>query len=621
MCGIVGIWHFDGEPVDEGELIAARDRLVTRGPDDAGLWIGGAVGLGHRRLSIIDLSPSGRMPMFNETGSIAAVFNGEIYNFKTLRDELSGTGHVFKSKTDSEVVVHAYEQWGTDCFRRFDGMFAIAVWDRAARRLVLARDIAGEKPLYFAHAHDHVRFASTPKALLAFRNARNDINAKALRTYLELGYVPAPLCIFAGMAKVEPGAFVVIEPERPPRSARYWTLKTRAGSTKMTEDDATDHLQSVLRAAVRSRLVADVPLGAFLSGGVDSSLIVAMMAEAGKDVRSFTIGFQERAWDESEYAHRVAKHLGVENTVSILTPADVLRELPAVSEAFDEPMADSSVLPSLAVARLARRHVTVALTGDGADEAFGGYRYYSAVRLFETISQFVPRAVRQEVARRSGWMRSERLERALQRVAADDAAAYFGRSGFYRGATAGGAARRVINDAELDTPVEQRVAAEVRQLHGMRATEAALHWDASHTLPDAWLMKVDRTTMAVSLEARAPFLARSVLETAFALPLDARVRVRERKVVLRRLLARYLPADLIERPKQGFAPPVRSWFEKELASELRARLTFERMACFPVIDPQGVLNVLDEHRSGEADHTQLLWALFVLDRWRDAHVK
>lgn len=626
MCGIVGEWRLDGRAVDTHQLVVVRDSLIARGPDDAGIHVERDVGLGHRRLSIIDLSAAGRMPMSNETGEIWAVFNGEIYNFVSLRRELESHGHVFRSQTDSEVVVHAYEQWGTDSFARFDGMFAIAIWDRPARRMVLARDIAGEKPLFYHHRRGvALQFGSTLQALLAFSDLARSIDPQALRRYVEFGYVPAPASIVAGVHKVEPGSVVVVDADRDPVARRYWSFEQitplRGPGAPSTLAAATDELHERLRAAVRARLVADVPLGAFLSGGVDSSLVVALMAEAcPQTIRTFTIGFRDPQFDESEYAHRVAKHLGVENTMVVLSAADVLRELPEVTRAFDEPMADYSALPSLAVARLARRHVTVALTGDGADEAFGGYRYYTATRAFERLAAMVPRSIRTMLARRADLAPTPRIARAIRRSSSSDAAAYFGLSGFYRGATAGPSLRAILPATGASLPPEDVVAAYVRSFDQLRPTEAGMLWDATHTLPDAWLAKVDRTTMAVGLEARAPFLDRRVLEFAFGLPLDYRVRGAQKKIVLRQVLSRYLPKELIDRPKQGFTAPLRTWFANELRDELHDRLAPARISRFGVFDAAAVQNVLAEQRAGK-DHTQLLWALFHLDRWAEAYLE
>jgi asparagine synthase (glutamine-hydrolysing) len=618
MCGITGIWRLDGGSVDERQVIAARDALTARGPDDSGLRVEGSIGLAHRRLSIIDLSHAGRMPMANEDGTIWAVFNGEIYNFKQLRTELVGRGHRFRSQTDSEVIVHAYEEWGTGAFEKFDGMFALAIWDEAIGRLVLARDAVGEKPLFYLHRDALVVFSSTLYSLLEYRGVPRAIDTSSLLDYIELGFVPAPSCLIEGASKVEPGTYVVFTRDRAPERHVYWSLDAVAGEAEPPPslEQATDGLHQLLRKAVRDRMTADVPLGAFLSGGVDSSLVVALMAEAATHtVRTFTIAFRETEFDESEYAHRVAKHLGVENTSMVLSAADVLRELPAVTAAMDEPMADVSVLPSLAVARLARRHVTVALTGDGADEAFGGYRYYAGTRFFEAAARFIPQRLRQALAGRASLLRDARVSRAVSRGGSRDAAAYFGHCGFYRGATSGGSVRRILVPGTNRKPVEETVADFIRERSHLRPTEAGMLWDATHTLPDAWLAKVDRTTMAVGLEARAPFLSRAVLEYAFRLPLDARVRGADKKIVLRRVLARYLPRAMIERPKQGFTAPLKAWFAGELREELYERLAPERVARFGIFDPGCVAVLLREQHEGRADHTQLLWALFHLDRW------
>jgi asparagine synthase (glutamine-hydrolysing) len=623
VCGIVGQWRLDGAPVVEADLVRARDTMLTRGPDDCGIWIDGNIGLGHRRLSIIDLSPAGRMPMSNEDGTIWSVFNGEIYNFADLKRELLAKGHTFRSGTDSEVVIHAYEEWGTSCFDRFDGMFALAIWDGGHQRLVLARDITGEKPLFYRWVATHsLAFGSTLSSLLALSGASRSLDADAVRAYAQFGYVPTPHSIIAGVHKVPPGSFVEIGRDQAPLVERYWNLESAALASKHVAsfDDAADELHELLTRAVSTRLISDVPLGAFLSGGVDSSLVVALMKRATSHVRTFTIGFEDPAYDESSYAERVAKHLGVENTKLVLTPADVLRELPEVSKAFDEPMADYSSLPSIAVARLARQHVTVALTGDGADEAFGGYRYYNGTRAFESFSKWVPSTLRSAISKLGPLARSPRAQRAIRRVLASDPASYFGASGFYRGATADSSASRVLQPAPVKDAAHV-VADYVRQFSTLRPTEAGMLWDATHTLPDAWLTKVDRTTMRFGLEARSPLLQRRILEFAFRLPLDYRIKWTAKKRVLRKVLGRHLPQDLIDRPKQGFTAPLKSWFAKELRDDLHARLSPKRLERFQVFDPLAVQELLREQTSGARDHTQMLWALYHLDRWYEDHVE
>lgn len=625
MCGIVGEWRLDGRPVSREELIRARDVMRLRGPDADGLHVDGPIGLGHRRLSIIDLSPAGRMPMSNEDGTVWAVFNGEIYNFRELRAELASKGHQFRSQTDSEVILHAYEEWGPEACAKFDGMFAYAVWDGTRKRLVLARDITGEKPLYYDHRPGTtLRFASTLASLLSDPMMPRDLDPDAVRLYAAFGFVPAPRSIIRGVAKLPPASYAVFSADGGVTVTPYWDL--RRATERIPEpgtlslEAATDEVHELLRTAVRSRLISDVPLGAFLSGGVDSSLVVALMAEAkAGDVRTFTIGFKEPQYDESGYAQRVAAHLGVKNDTQVITAHDVLRELPSVTQAIDEPMADFSVLPSLAVARLARQHVTVALTGDGADEAFGGYRYYAGSRLFERIAALVPTPLRRLASRASRLAPNARLERAIDRSSSIDAAQYFGKSGFYRGSTVGEPIARTLR-AGMGLHAEDTVAAFIREARHLRPTEAGMLWDATHTLPDAWLAKVDRTTMAVSLEARAPFLDRRVLERAFSLPLDHRVRGTRRKIVLQRILARYLPRELVERPKQGFTAPLKVWFANELRDELQMRLAPARLERFGVFDPSGVQGLLTEQLAGRADHTQLLWALFHLDRWAETFI-
>lgn len=552
--------------------------------------------------------------MSNETGDVWAVFNGEIYNFVTLRRELEAAGHRFRSHTDSEVVIHAYEEWGTDCFRRFDGMFALAISDENNRRLVLARDIMGEKPLFYSHTPERLRFASTLRPLLS---SPPPIDDRSLRLYLELGYVPAPFSLARGVSKLPPASFAVFQAKRPPEVSRYWKLESIAASTvNVTYDAAVERLHELLRASVANRLVADVPLGAFLSGGIDSSLVVALMAEASKDrVETFTIGFDDPAADESEHALGVARHLGVSNERLVVSGADVIGELDAMTAAFDEPLADASVLPTLAVAKLARQHVTVSLTGDGADELFGGYRYYVGTDAFDRVARVIPSRLRRVMARGSSHIGNPRIARAIRRVTAEDGAEFFARSGFHRGGTADTSAAYVLGSTSRTIDA---IADDVRALRGPIG-HAAMTWDALHTLPDAWLAKVDRATMAVSLESRAPFLQRDVVELAFQLPFSYRIRRGVKKAPLRSILARYLPRALYERPKQGFAPPMKRWFARELRDELHDRLVPERLTHFPAIDTDGVMRMLASHERGESDHTQMLWALFCLDRWRERY--
>lgn len=616
MCGIVGVWQLDGRAIDPIALERMRDVLVHRGPDDAGLWLEGSVGLGHRRLAIIDLSEAGRMPMSSRDGAVQVVFNGEVYNFRALRSELEEEGHLFRSKTDSEVVLRAYEEWGVDCFDRFNGMFAIAIWDARERRMVLARDPAGQKPLYYAYRPGQwLLLASTLAPLLTYAGRALQVDETVVRDYVRFGFPPDGRAMLKDVYTVPPGSFTIIDEDREPRTERYFDLVAFAERTPKRRGDERTHLDAlrdVMREAVRSRLVADVPLGAFLSGGLDSSLIVALMAEHERAaVKTYTIGFEQPEFDESMHAAKVAAHLGVQNTIRVLTGRDVLDQVPDVVRYFDEPMADYSVLPTLAVSKLAREHVTVALTGDGADEELGGYKYYLAQRAAETYFDLVPTGLRAKVSRAAQLIPRPGLRRIVARSGAQDTAMFFGLGGFYRGA-ATDAVNRLLGE-ESEAP--KRVAEFLRAHPLSSSVEAGMLYDATHTLPDAWLHKVDRASMAVGLEARSPFLDRRVLELAFSLPLDMRIRGRHKKYLVRRLLREYLPADLVERPKRGFTAPVAYWLRNELRGELETRLDRATVARRGFFEPERVRTLIDEHLSGARDHAQLLWALLVLEWW------
>lgn len=616
MCGIVGVWQFDGRAIDPSALERMRDVLVHRGPDDAGLWLEGTVGLGHRRLAIIDLSEAGRMPMSSADGAVQAVFNGEVYNFRALRSELEDEGHLFRSKTDSEVVLRAYEEWGVDCFDRFNGMFAIAIWDARERRMVLARDPAGQKPLYYAYRPGQwLLLASTLAPLLTYAGRALEVDEAVVRDYVRFGFPPDGRAMLKDVYTVPPGSFTIIDEDREPRTERYFDLVAFAERTPKRRGDERTHLNAlrdVMREAVRSRLVADVPLGAFLSGGLDSSLIVALMAEHERAaVKTYTIGFEQPEFDESIHAAKVAAHLGVQNTIRVLTGRDVLDQVPDVVRYFDEPMADYSILPTLAVSKLAREHVTVALTGDGADEELGGYKYYLAQRAAETYFDLVPTGLRAKVARAAQLVPRPGPRRIVARSGAQDTAMFFGLGGFYRGA-ATNAVNRLLGE-ENEAP--KRVAEFLRAHPLSSSVEAGMLYDATHTLPDAWLHKVDRASMAVGLEARSPFLDRRVLELAFSLPLDMRIRGRHKKYLVRRLLREYLPANLVERPKRGFTAPVAYWLRNELRGELETRLDHATVSRRGFFEPERVHALIDEHLSGARDHAQLLWALLVLEWW------
>lgn len=622
MCGIVGVWHLDGRAVDPVAIEDMRDTLIHRGPDDAGLWFEGSVALGHRRLSILDLSEAGRMPMASPDAAVQAVFNGEVYNFRDLRAELEAEGHRFFSETDSEVVLRAYEEWGVDCFDRFNGMFAVAIWDGREQRMVLARDPAGQKPLSYAYRPGRwLLFASTLAPLIRYAGNELDIDEAVVKDYVRFGFPPDGRTMLKDVHSLPPGSFTILERGGEPRNHRYFDLTAFAEATPTRQGSEQDHLRALrdtLREAVRSRLVADVPLGAFLSGGLDSSLVVALMAEEEPDaVKTYTIGFDQAEFDESKHAARIASHLGVQNTVRVLRGPDVLAQLPDLVRYFDEPMADYSVLPTLAVSKLAREHVTVALTGDGADEEFGGYKYYLAQRAIEPYMKAVPEGLRAAIAKSAALVPHAGARRIMARSSASDPALFFGLGGFYRGATADAVNRLLCEEDEAPKRV-----AEFLRAHPLQSSvEAGMLYDATHTLPHAWLHKIDRASMAVGLEARSPFLDRRVIELALTLPLEMRIHGRHTKYLVRRLLREYLPAELVERPKQGFTAPVAHWLRNDLRDELENRLSAEMIVKRGLFDPKRVQMLVQEHIRGTHDHAQLLWALLVLEWWIAQHLE
>ena len=617
MCGIFGVWRPDGQPVDEATVNRSRDSMKLRGPDDAGTWIGGNVALAHRRLSIIDLSPAGRMPMTDEAGQIWATFNGEIYNFQELRQELLSKGHKFKSNTDSEVVVHAYEEWQEACFARFDGMFAIAIWDPHRQQMVLARDPHGKKPLFYYHQPGQlVVLASTLRAIAQWPDVPRIVDEDAIYTYISYGYLHAPRSLLADTYKVTPGHYVVIGPEGLKQDKAYWDLAQIACAPSplaRNEAELLDQLDDLMRKAVRKRLVSDVPLGAFLSGGMDSSLVVALMREVASDrVRTFTIGFTAREFDESHYAERVAKHLGVENTVQRMNANDLLRYVPDVVKYYDEPIVDFSLFPTMAISEMARRDVTVVLTGDGGDELFGGYERYLATYFFEHYARLAGHRFRGAVAGLQRWLPKERLRRFARLSAARDPATFFGmfaNLGRYAGLSS------YVPEEKLVEPPEQVVARYIRGLNGLSATAGAMVYDATHPMIDGILVKVDRATMGFSLEARAPLLDKGLWEAAVGLPVGMKIRRGQKKYLLRKLLYRYLPRDLVDRPKMGFTPPLRDWFRNELREPLCDALSEETIRRRGYFKPEGVQRMLREHISGQQDHVAPLWGLYMLEMW------
>jgi asparagine synthase (glutamine-hydrolysing) len=633
MCGITG---FISAPTASDELTRVVrgmcDALVHRGPDDAGEWIdaGAGVAIGFRRLAIIDLSPAGHQPMISASGRYVATLNGEIYNFEDLRAELRerGLAPVFRGHSDTEVMLAAFEAWGVEAaVKRFNGMFAIAVWDNVARCLHLVRDRMGVKPLYYGFAGRTFVYGSELKALRRHPDFDARIDRGALRLYLRFMYVPAPFSIYEGIAKLMPGTILTLDPATGlTRTTVYWSARDAAvhGARHRfegSEEEASHELEALLRDSIRIRMVADVPLGVFLSGGVDSSLVTALMQEeSSSPVKSFSIGFADAAYNEAPFAAEVARHLGTEHTELTMTERDVEDVLPRLSAMYDEPFADSSQIPTHLVAALARRHVTVSLSGDGGDELFGGYnRYFIGQRLFRGLARVPPR-MRPALGRAltalspRAWDRVSRRRRLGERVhkvarvleGGDIDAMYFELVSHWPDIVLGaGAAAAPVTRREQWPPLDDPI-------------ERMMYFDQISYLPDDILAKVDRASMAVSLESREPLLDYRLVELAWRLPLSMKVRGGKGKRVLRRVLYRYVPESLIERPKMGFGIPLAAWLRGPLRPWAEALLDPAAIRKHGLLDPAPIRAKWEEHLSGRGDWQHHLWAVLMLQTWLDA---
>jgi asparagine synthase (glutamine-hydrolysing) len=618
MCGIAGRFNFrSGAPIDAGLLRGMCDLLVHRGPDADGVWTNGEVGFGHRRLAIIDLSAAGRQPMGD--ADLCVTFNGEIYNFIDLRRELEALGHQFRTKTDTEVILAAYRQWGVDCLGHLRGMFAFALWDGAKRRLFVARDRVGKKPLHYLLDNDGIAFASEPKAFLADPAFEARPNFPALSAFLSYQYVPSPLSAFQGVHKLPAAHYLLVE-DGHVRVDRYWKL-SYATKRQLTEEDACAELRHRLREAVKLRLISDVPLGAFLSGGIDSSAVVAMMAElSASPVKTFSIGFDEAAYDETAYARMIASRYGTEHHEFIVRP-DATEIFPHLVWHYNEPYADASAIPTYYLSQLARRHVTVALNGDAGDENFAGYSRYVTPGVAQQFDRLPP-------ALRKAVNSVARSAPAPQRA---DSFVYKGRQWLRRVSDhpARRYSRRVsVFDPELKTDVclpeflDVTGGAEPDLLLGAFAAsdapdfiDAVLDVDVNHYLSDCLLVKVDIATMAHSLEGRSPMLDHEFMEFAASLPSQLKLRGATTKYIFKQAVRDLLPADVIDRPKKGFSVPLELWFRGELREMSGDLLLDGRLAERGYFKPDAVKRLLEEHWRGAANWHSQLWSLLMLESW------
>jgi asparagine synthase (glutamine-hydrolysing) len=596
------------------------EAIRHRGPDEDGFYIKGSVGLAMRRLSIIDLA-GGQQPIHNQDRSAWIVFNGEIYNYTELREKLEKLGHRFYTNCDTEAIIHAYDEYGADCSKHLRGMFAFAIWDEKREELFLARDRVGKKPLLYAHVNGQLIFGSEFSALLPHPDISREVEPEAIHYYLSFACVPAPLTAYRAIRKLEPGHSLRWKAGEI-KIERYWQPDFNR-KIEMSEEEAGERAVEILREAVRVRLMSEVPLGAFLSGGIDSSAVVALMsAEMSEPVKTFSIGFEEQDFSELHHARRVAEHIGADHHEFIVRP-DAMEVLPTLVEHYGEPYADSSAIPTYYVARETRKHVTVALNGDGGDECFAGYERYAAMRVAEKYRR-IPSLLRKSLIEQTiGFLPgSERARNRTARVKRFMRAASLPKIERYMRWVS------VFPDDEKDSLYSESFRRETESLraasilepwfakaNGAGIVDATLLTDTMTYLPNDLLVKVDIASMAVSLEARSPFLDHHVIEFAASLPEKYKLRGLTTKYLLKRVLKRLLPAEILERPKMGFGVPIGHWFRNEMQGFLREILLSEKSAKRGLFKPEAVKRMVDEHTSGQQDFAHHLWSLLMLELW------
>lgn len=620
MCGIVGKLNFNGQPVP-GELIEAMaDTIVYRGPDDKGVYTAAGVGLGQRRLSVIDLRRESTAPLSNEDGTIWIVFNGEIYNFQSLRAELIEQGHVFRTASDTEVIVHLYEQAGVRCLDRLRGMFAFAIWDSRKHVLFVARDRLGKKPLYYRHTANHFIFGSEIKSITADPDVSASPDFYALDRYLTYQYVPSPLTAFSGIHKVPAGHYLLCSAQGRLQTVSYWH-PADTPKTTLTKRDAETKLLAILKESIRLRMIADVPIGAFLSGGVDSGAVVALMAmQSSAPVKTFSIGFHEERYNELPFARTLAERYGTEHHEFMVTPSAV-DILPRLIRHYNEPFADSSAIPTYYVSQATRQHVTVALSGDGGDESFAGYQHYVMMHRLASFD-WVPQAFR--------MTGTDALRVPLQWFLPNKYAVKLDKA---LGMVGTGLSRRyhhvlgIVKDQEKDrlytanfqeliraSQSEQDIweipwAANVDDLDWMMAH------DQTHYLPDCLMVKTDISSMANSLEVRCPLLDHELVEFAWSLPSQWKMNNEGRKVIFKNAVRHLLPQEILRKPKSGFAVPLAQWFRTDLSELLKDALLSEQAIARGLFNPGWLRRMVDDHLTGQREWTNRLWALLCLELW------
>lgn len=625
MCGICGYIHLDrSKQASENILKNMMDTLIRRGPDDEGAYLKGNVALGHRRLSIIDLE-TGHQPMFNEDGSVGIVYNGEVYNFQEIKSDLEEKGHKFKTHSDTEAIIHAYEEYGEDCLKYFNGMFAFAIWDSRTQALFLARDRFGKKPLYYALFDNQFIFGSELKAILKHPSVRREIDMAALGKYLAYEYVPSPYSIFKGIKKLEAGSRLFLK-EGKIRTDYYWDL-TFKREYPFNLKDAEERLGKLFKESVRKRLISDVPLGVFLSGGIDSSSVVYMMAELmdpGK-IKTFSVGFDEKSFDESTDARRVADFFGTDHHEQILKPDTMLDVLPDILELLDEPFADSSIIPTYLVSKFTRQHVKVALGGDGGDELFLGYPSFLAHQL-NSYMDILPRPLKSA---------SLKILAKLAPVSYDYMSLNFKAGRFLRGLDFPDEVRHQVWVGSFTPPEQKKLFLAnsdidydidniynptkrlFQKAEGLSPMDRAIYIYVKTYMTDDILAKVDRASMSCSLEARAPFLDTEFAEFAASIPPQFKLKAFKTKWILKKMLKNKLPCETLRKRKQGFAVPVAKWLKGDLRHLLLEAFDKKKIEREGIFNYNYIKGLVQGFLGNKSDTRKEIWALFMFEMWYD----
>jgi asparagine synthase (glutamine-hydrolysing) len=629
MCGIVGFLTTKATDIPESEILRKmRDVLIHRGPDEAGEYIrpldekGPFVFLGHRRLSIIDLT-TGHQPLSNEDGTVWVIFNGEIYNFKELREELEDRGHQFRTWSDTEIIVHAYEEYKEDCFRYFNGMFAIAIWDEKGDRLVLARDRLGKKPLYYSFINEAFLFASELKAIVIYPPFPRKVDPSSLMKYLFFEFIPCPHTIFRDAKKI-PAASYLIWNRKKMEIRQYWSpFDPQKCEENYSEDEAELRMMDFLKESVKRRLISDVPLGVFLSGGIDSSAITALaQKEVPGKIKTFSIGFEDPSFDESKYGWLASKYIGTEHHEQIMTPSDLLNIVPSLPDILDEPMADASILPTYLLSKFTRSHVTVALGGDGGDELFAGYPTYLAHKFAHQYDRFLGpfHSMIRQIANLLPVSDNNisfdfKVKQFLSGIGYPDGI----RNSVWLGSFAFLENEKVVSPEirqhfNRDHLVEEILSYGEEYPCEDRITKLQ-YLDMRLYLQEAILVKVDRASMASSLEVRAPFLDHELVEFVMSLPSKLKLRGFTSKYILKKAMKNWLPEKVINRPKKGFGVPIAKWVKGELKELFEDLLSFNRIKREGFLDPNYITRLLQDHLLNKKDNRKQLWTLLVWELW------